>query len=244
MQTRPKRIIAIIISELLFRWIIKHNGDLIFLVAINILILGVIFYDVLQNIASRIGKHITSLHRYRPEVLTKFREIVLYLFQHYMLIISLALLLLSIFDRLFISYFYLPLWWCFLFFVISILVLLPQVTEMKFYFAGRQLKKMDFARGALVIFFVALLITLRLLPLYQTYFYAFLATLLMSVVWFLLFEKKPLWLLLRSWFFQIIAWLTIVAFFVFAWKTFPQIRQACTMTQKIYIDRPVYINQK
>jgi len=242
MKKLAQRIIAIIILELLFRSIIKQNRDMIFLVAVNILIIWIIFYDDLKHIASQISKHITSLHRYQEEVVHKFGEILYYLFKHYLLVLSTALLLLSIFDRLFMSYFYLPLWWCFLFFTISILVLLPLVTEMKFFFAGRELKKLDFARWAIVIFFVAMLITLRFLPLYQTYFYALLTTLLVSILWFFIFEKKPIWVLFHSLFFQIIGWLTVIAFIVFAWQSFPQIRQACTVTQKVYIDRPVYID--
>ena len=242
MKKLTQRIIAIIILEFLFRAIIRNNGDMLFLVAVNILILWIIFYDDLKHITAQIGNHITSLHRYKPEVVHAFGNMLQYLFKHYLLVISAALLVLSIFDRLFMSYFYLPLWWCFLFFTISILVLLPLVTQMKFFFAGHELKKVDFARWAIVLFFVAMLITLRFLPLYQTYFYALLATLLVSSIWFFILEKKPIWILFRSVFFQIIAWLTIVSFLVFAWKSFPQIRQACTVTKKVYIDRPVYID--
>ena len=243
MKSYIKRIIVICIAELLLRWIIGNHGDLIFLVACNILVLGIIFYTDLKEICSQIGKHIVWLGRYTPGIIQKATKLIHYLFQQYILILSFFLVLVSIFDRLFMNYFYLPLWLCVLFLVISVLVLLPEIIEYRFFFAWHNLQKVEFSRGCIVVFLLSMLVTFRTLPLYQTYFYGLISTLIVSVILFLFFENKPIRTLLHSWFFQIIGWLTLISSLVFIWNIFPQIKHACTITQKIYIDRPIYLDK-
>lgn len=243
MQKIIPRIISIIILEVLFRWMITGNGNLILLVSLNILILGIIFYDQVKILSKKVGEFIINLRWYKPEIMKKFIDILYYIFKQYLFVISIVVLVVSIFDRLFMNYFYLPLWLCFLFFTVSSLVILPDITAKKISFADREIKKIDIIRWIVVLFFVSMLITFRFLPLYQTYFYALFSTFIIGSLWFILFAKKSIVSIFRDIFLQIIGWLTVIAFIIFLWNSFPQIKQNFIITEKIYIDRPIYINK-
>jgi len=235
----------LVVLQLIVRWLALGHGSMVFLWWVNLLVLYFFFskiktwIDTQTTYFFRSGLHLT------PEQYTLLRTGVIYLFKHYVFVLSIVYLLVSGVDYLFANILFLNMrWWLFVL-VVSLLVISKDIIVWDIRLWKRKLLPSDGVFVMCCVIGVCLLLNFQILPFYVSYFYSIgiarrcwivLMLLLKFTTWRKIFSND----IFLIWFL-----LTVVFFVVRLWNMFPGIKQSIThqeivtQTGYIYVDCPI-----
>lgn len=217
---------------------------MIFLWCINILILYFFFPTIKLWIETqtksffRIGLHLTT------EQYTLLRTGTIYIFNHYIFLLSIIYLLVSSIDYLFANILFLNMrLWIFML-ILSVLVIRTDIIKGDIRLADRKISKSDGVFLLACIIGICLLLNFQTLPFYQNYLYSIAIArgswiVFMLILWFSTLRK-----IIRHDIFIIWLPLLLIFFLIWVWNMFPSIKQSITQqeiviqTWYIYEDCP------
>jgi len=256
--------------ELIVAWIAYVNLSLIFIGIVNTFVILVMFFNFkfdnyLNKLLSYINQVLSYINKSKNIDINKSKNIeeknfwirkymflkdftdtdffkaVKYFFVHYGFVLSVLVLLLSIFDVIIFKNFHLNITSSFLFFIISFLFSYKNLLESKIYFWNRLITPKDIIFLFDITFVIFIFVFLKNFQLYEKIFYSLLAWIIfyIFVIYMLDYTKSPL-KLFKSWFVFSYLWLLIISFGVFCYFKIPAFKNYITIKEKVIIEKPVY----